>query len=54
MEVEEKPKGGFLPSKWETIDKTELEAQGEFAHTHFCSRIVLNDGSMLCSCYLRG
>ena len=25
---DEKPKGGFVPSKWETIDKTELEAQG--------------------------
>ena len=26
--AEEKPRGGFVPSKWETIDKTELEAQG--------------------------
>ena len=27
---DEKPKGGFVPSKWETIDKTELEAQGNY------------------------
>ena len=26
---EKQPKGGFVPSKWETIDKTELEAQGD-------------------------